>query len=49
MPEIKSLDDLKSMFETVNGTGKEAILNLLPKLTDGTPDWASLQDSAAFE
>jgi len=42
MPEIKSLDDLKQMFEQMNGSGKDAILNLLPKLADGSPDWASL-------
>ena len=42
MPEIKSLDDLKKMFEEINGSGKDAILNLLPKLADGSPDWASL-------
>jgi len=49
MPEIKSLDDLKKMFEEINGSGKDAILNLLPKLTDGTPDWASLENPDAFE
>jgi len=35
MPEIKSLEDLQKMWESMDASGREAIGSTLPKGTDG--------------
>jgi len=44
MPEIKSLEDLQKMWDTMDATGKEAIGSTLPKGADGSVDWAQLEN-----